>query len=181
MTPAGTLTSSPTVTWVPTNTRLEVFFRGTDNLLKQMATVNGTWTAPKTLPRGPTLDTAPSAVVANALTGRVEVYAGCNGTLCGWSYDNNGFLDFVTITGSSVAAAPTAAYSTAGHVQVAVRNSADRLVLWQNRGGAWTQTDLGQTPSPVGSSIAQAPMSATSTILYARSTQGTLIARTIAP
>ena len=181
-TPAGTLTSSPTAA-SPSVTRLDVFFRGTDNLLKQATSTNDTWASPRTLPGGgPAVDTAPSAAVTYAPQGRVHVYAGCNGALCEWSYDSSGTVYFWgSVPGARVDADPAATSSGPGRVQVALRNSADRLSLWQNRNGAWTQTDLGQTPSPVGSSIGQAPMSATNTILYARSTQGTLIARTIAP
>ncbi len=177
-----TLTSSPTAVSLSLS-RLDVFFRGTDNTLKRLAYTNGTWaSAPTTVSGMGAIFTAPTAAVTNPQTGRVEVYAGCNGSvLCGWTYDNAGAGDTWTVTGSSLASAPVAASSSAGQVQVTVRDHNDHLIVWQNRYGAWKQTDLGTPPAAAGTAIAQAPMSGVSTILYARGTTGTLTARTIAP
>ena len=59
-TPAGTLTSSPTVA-SPSSRQLHVFFRGTDNMLKQVSSLDGNWDqTPTTLPRGPALTPHPA-------------------------------------------------------------------------------------------------------------------------
>ncbi len=181
-----TLTSSPTAVSLSLS-RLDVFFRGTDNRLKRLASTNGTWAqTPTTVSGMGALSTAPTAAVTNPQTGRVEVYAGCNGNvLCGWTYDSYGTGDTWTVNSSSLTTAPVAASSSPGQVQVTVRDHNDHLIVWQNRYGAWKQTDLGTPPAAAGTtvaqaSIAQAPMSGASTILYARGPLG-LTARTIAP
>ena len=185
-TAAGTLTSSPTAvsTTHPTTGKrqADVFFRGNDGLLTRLTSSSGTWSAPQALPFAE-VGTAPSAFVSDAQLGKVDVYAGCNGALCRWTYDTDRGTVHIwgPIAGTSVAAPPTAASSSPGQVQVAVRDHNDHLILWQNRGSAWTQTDTGPAAVAAGSSIAMAPMSPTNTILYARGAQGSLTARTIAP
>ena len=183
----GTLTSSPTAvsTIHPTTRaeRLDVFFRGTDNRLNRLTSTNRTWApAPTTVSGMGALSTAPTATVTNPQTGRVEVYAGCNGSvLCGWTYDSYGTGDTWTVDSSSLTTAPVAASSSPGQVQVTVRDHNDHLIVWQNRYGAWKQTDLGTPPAAAGTAIAQAPMTSATTILYTRGINGTLTARTIAP
>ena len=183
-TPAGTLTSSPAVA-SPAAPRLDVFFRGSDNLLTQLTSTAGVWAAPNPLAFA-SIGTAPSAVTTGDVIGRMDVYAGCNGALCRYTYDNSSIKVWGPVPGTSVAAPPTVSSSTPGQVQVAVRDHNNRVILWQNRGSGWSQADTGQAPSPLapsldGQAIGQAPMSASNTIFYARGPQGTLTARTIVP
>ena len=182
-TPAGALTSSPTVV-SPAVGRMDVFFRGADNLLMQATSTLGTWAAPKPLVGGgPAADTAPTAVVTNPDQGSVNLFAGCGGALCLWRYDNanGGVFFWGRIPGASVTADPSAASLGPGSVQVSVRDNSGNLVLWQRNTAGFYPTNLGPVASPAGSSIGLSPMSASTSVLYARSTQGTLIGRAIAP
>ncbi len=85
------------------------------------------------------------------------------------------------IPGASVTAPASVASPGPGQVHVAVRDTADNLVLWDSNLGGPIPTNLGPAPTPAGSSIGLAPLSATTSILYARSPQGALLARAIAP
>ena len=115
--------------------------------------------------------------------GRVNIYAGCNGALCSWRYANDGgdVYFWGRIPGVSVTAAPTAASPGPGRVQVSVRDNAGNLILWQTNAAGYYPTNLGPAPPAAGSSIGVAPMSATTSVLYARGSQGTLVGRSIAP
>ncbi len=181
-TSAGTLTSSPSVVSV-TAPQLDVFFRGTDNQLTQVTSINGTWTTPKTAPGGQLLASAPSAVVTDAGLGGVDVYAQCGGVLCRWAYYRGGWLILGRPVNSAIVptSAPSVITFGTDRTQVAVRGRDNHLILWRAESVDWNPTDLGEPPSPAGSSIAMAPMSGTNTILYARGSQGSLTARTIAP
>ena len=112
------------------------------------------------------------------------MYAGCGGRVCRWAYTrDSGWLILGRPVSTAIIAtsAPSVVTFGPGQTQVAVRDGDDHLMLWRAESIDWNPTDLGQPPSPAGSSIAMAPVSTTSTILYARGPQGGLIARTIAP
>ncbi len=110
------------------------------------------------------------------------MYAGCdNDALCRWAYNYRGGLGLWTIFGATSTTAPVAVATQTGDARVTARDRNDRLILWQSRVDHWTPTDLGPAQAAAGTAIAQAPMPGGSSILYARSTTGTLTARTINP
>ena len=158
-----TLTSNPTAVVYAAPVAARVFFRGTDNRSNGSptptapghpapTTVSGMGAiSPHPPPRSPTprpggSRSTPAATAASCAGGPTTMPAPG---------------DTWTVTGSSLASAPVAASSSAGQVQVTVRDHNDHLIVWQNRDGAWKQADLGTPPAAAGTAIAQAPMPGT--------------------